>query len=341
MRSSAAIFLTLLASTALAQIPDFSKYPKPPPKHCDDDKGCSFACAEEGCLQVICDGLKCTRPNGWHFEWTQEKKNQFMKEGVCRVDPTADDEDFTKCFRRCNSTSDCLDEEYCNVSQNACQEKVADEEKCKADTDCESLSCVSGKCGSNVGKDCQEDEDCPAINGIQGSRLCSKTTKKCLEGNVATGKKCSEDAQCGSGCCKEGTCQYCKKCESDKQCPFSLSCLESSAAGETQKTCQVPPPPPPPECHLRIDCEGNLRCFKSPDSDLNCNPGDGSFDAPCKSHYHCQGRMKCFDGQCGFRGKNCGNTFDSCGNFWNKKCCDGLRCQSPTPGRVGGAFWCR
>ncbi|EEP78686.1 predicted protein [Uncinocarpus reesii 1704] len=334
MHASAAIFLTFLAGAA------FAKFPPPPGKICDTDKECSFACFKDGCMPVACNGLECTTESGFHYKWTQEKKDKFMKEGVCRTDPATDDPDFTKCFRRCDSTSDCLNEEYCNLSRNSCEPKVKDEEECKADEDCETLSCVKGKCGSNIGKDCKRDEDCPAVNGVQGTRLCSKITKKCLEGNIPTDKGCTENAQCGSGCCsKDGTCQYCKKCNSDSECPFSLVCRKGSDA-DGQKTCRSPPPPPKPKCYRRKDCSGKVRCFTTPTRTIPCNPGNGSRGSPCTHSAHCHGRMNCFDGKCGYFGKNCGNRRDGCGYPWQKKCCEGLQCRQTTPGRISGEYWC-
>jgi hypothetical protein len=82
--------------------------------------------------------------------------------------------------------------------------------------------CKSGKA---AGEDCNKDKDCQSSSCVGG---------KC-EDKKAGGEECSNDGQCASGTCSDGKCAASKKsagedCESSDECD-SGSCVEGKCAG--------------------------------------------------------------------------------------------------------------
>jgi hypothetical protein len=95
----------------------------------------------------------------------------------------------------------------CSVMQTAecppdfpgCNAKKGVGEDCDKDAQCQSNSCVGGKCAEKKsgGEECQSDDEC-------SSGSCSGG--QCAEAKKGDGEDCDSDDQCDSGSCKQGKC---------------------------------------------------------------------------------------------------------------------------------------
>lgn len=324
MRAPVYLLLALAANAAIAQ------YPEKPNGTCDVDNQCGYSCTDEGCIWVACNGLDCVEESGQKFKWTQAKKDEHYKEGLCQPDPDTDETIPSVCFRQCKSTPDCLTDEYCNPSKSRCDKKLEPGGVCKQDTDCDTMSCVEGKCGSNIGKLCKEDGDCPAENGERFTRLCSKKGT-CLKASVLHGETCLEDAQCVTGCCNsDGKCNYCKKCSSDRECfhpntPDNLYCYKSYNS-DKDNICKPTKGEQGQRCSKHDDCGSGLHCFKSNNNPIKiCQVANGREGSPChgsRKDECARYRLRCFRGQCSR--EKCGTAGDGC---VFSSCCDAFTCR--------------
>ena len=95
----------------------------------------------------------------------------------------------------------------CSITQTAecppdfpgCNAKKAVGEDCDKDAQCQSNSCVGGKCAEKKsgGEECQSDDECT-------SGTCSGG--QCTEAKKGEGEDCESGDECDSGSCKEGKC---------------------------------------------------------------------------------------------------------------------------------------
>lgn len=95
----------------------------------------------------------------------------------------------------------------CSITQTAecppdfpgCNNKKGSGEDCDKDTQCQSNSCVGGKCAEKKsgGEECESDDEC-------ASGSCSGG--QCTEAKKGEGEDCDSDDECDSGSCKEGKC---------------------------------------------------------------------------------------------------------------------------------------
>ena len=124
-------------------------------------------------------------------------------------------------YPKCNSDSDCRENEFCVNGQ--CQQ-------CRQDADCDKgQQCRGGRCEDIAGY-CESAADCP--NG-----------QACLNNRC---KACSEDAECGPGArCRAGRCLQPGQCASDEDCPENQECqggnCVSPPTGVQSATCQPQP----------------------------------------------------------------------------------------------------
>ena len=180
----------------------------------------------------------------------------------------------------------------CSDLSGACEPACCDEGQgggCENNGDCGDLYCCNGGClPSCDGESCSDDTDCG-----DGLSCCGETNPVCLPscGGGGGGTDCSQDEQCGGGCCVNGSCteadddQSCTDgpCRSHEDCVGSLLCCDIDESGEG--TCR-PGEGSPPVCD-ESEC-GASTC--SPDPPYTCGR---CIDSLCQCEDNDDGTETC------------------------------------------------
>ena len=246
------------------------------------------------------------------------------------------DQSGTSVYRSCEAGKTCL------VSfQASCSPQCTVSERCGANGDCASGSCVNGKCGLPVcspscktGSVCGSNGDCASGLCLRG--FCSvdaMCTPNCLIGescasaadcfsqnclnnvcappacspNCNTNSRCIAPGNCLSGICTNSVCSAptcastASKCPLDSKCSVGAECASTLCISNVCKSCA-------PSCSIGVACSSNSDCYSGV-----CGPSKVCASPACSP--------KCMVGAKCVAGTDCISTKCSASNLCETNTC--------------------
>ena len=245
----------------------------------DTTKYCDFN--NQKCLLKKADGYLCGMAN----ECTS---NYCNSQNRCGKEPSATPE--------CSTTQNCTDtNKYCDVQNQQCLNKKADNQRCEQAVECLSNQCNSQKrCGAQSSADPSEFAECTATQGCTDTtKYCDLLNQICLA-KKADGQLCEQAVECQSN-----------KCNSQNRCGAETSgtseCSASKSCTYTNKYCDLQ----------------NQRCLNKKADNQLCEQAVECLSNKCNSQNRC-GDEPAVTPECSAT-KSCTDTNQYC-DLQNQRC---------------------